>query len=133
MERVNTTDKGNRTEAFVLGALMRTGYTVLVPFGGGLRYDMVFEDSSGFHRVQCKTGRIVTGAVEFAVANHNRAYERRNYVDDIDYFGVYCYELDTVYLVPVADLPSGSSGRLRVEPSKNNQAKGVRWASEYVI
>lgn len=36
------------------------------------------------------------------------------------------------YLVPIADLPDRGAC-LRVKPTKNNQAKGVRWAKDCVL
>ena len=49
---------------------------------------------------------------------------------DVDYFGVYCPDTDAVYLVPITDVPDRGAC-LRVKPTKNNQAKGVRWAMDY--
>ena len=56
----------------------------------------------------------------------------RPYRDDVDYFGVYCPDTDAVYLVPISDVPDRGAC-LRVKPTKNNQAKGVRWAKDYVL
>jgi hypothetical protein len=56
----------------------------------------------------------------------------RPYRDDVDYFGVYCPDTDAVYLVPITDVPDRGAC-LRVKPTKNNQAKGVRWAKDYVL
>ena len=56
----------------------------------------------------------------------------RPYRDDVDYFGVCCPDTDAVYLVPITDVPDRGAC-LRVKPTKNNQAKGVRWAKDYVL
>jgi len=45
---------------------------------------------------------------------------------------VYCPDTDAVYLVPITDVPDRGAC-LRVKPTKNNQAKGVRWAKDYVL
>ena len=42
-------------------------------------------------------------------------------------------DTDTVYLVPIDDVGPHTSAYLRVEPAKNNQAKGVRWAMDYEV
>ena len=52
--------------------------------------------------------------------------------EEIDYFAVYCEYTEKVYLIPVEDIAS-ADGTLRVEPTANNQAKGVRWAQDYEI
>jgi hypothetical protein len=41
-------------------------------------------------------------------------------------------DTDAVDLVPIADVPD-CGACLRVEPTKNNQAKGLRWAKDYVL
>jgi hypothetical protein len=46
---------------------------------------------------------------------------------------VYCRDTDAVYLVPIKDVGPRTSANLRVEPAKNNQAKGVRWAMDYEV
>jgi hypothetical protein len=45
---------------------------------------------------------------------------------------VFCPDTDAVYLVPIADVPDRWAC-LRVEPTKNNQAKGVRRAKDYML
>jgi hypothetical protein len=58
----------------------------------------------------------------------------RPYTGEVDFFGVYCPDTDTVYLVPSADVEDcHNSVALRVTPPKNNQAKRVRWAADYEI
>jgi hypothetical protein len=52
---------------------------------------------------------------------------------EIDYFGVYCPDTDGVYLVPMEDVGPHTSAYLRVEPARNNQTKGVRWAVDYEV
>ena len=48
-------------------------------------------------------------------------------------FGVHCPDTDAVYLVPIKEVGPHTSAYLRVEPAKNNQAKGVRWAMDYEV
>jgi hypothetical protein len=45
---------------------------------------------------------------------------------------VYLPADDSVYLLPVGLIP-GHLGRLRLEPTKNNQQRGVRFATEFEI
>lgn len=56
---------GERSEAFILLAFLRNDVPVLKPFGDSQRYDLVIEHDGRFKRVQCKTGRLVQGAIEF--------------------------------------------------------------------
>jgi hypothetical protein len=57
----------------------------------------------------------------------------RSYHGEIDDFGVFCPELDAVYLIPIEDVPTESSALLRVTPSRNGQEKNVRLAAAYEI
>jgi hypothetical protein len=81
--------------------------------------------------LQCKTGRSVPGAVSFRTCS-NTGNVPIDYRDDIDAFAVYAPGTNAVYVVPVAR--TGVRGcRLRLEPTRNNQATGVRWAADYLI
>jgi hypothetical protein len=125
---------GNKTEGKVLAALVDVGYQILIPFGGGCRYDLAFDDHGTIKRVQCKTGQLLKnrGAVFFRTAKQYRNGRFVPYTTDADYFGVYCAATHEVYLVPVADVPEGSAN-LRIDPPMNKQEKGIRWAKDYVI
>jgi hypothetical protein len=128
-------DVGQRTEAIVLAELVKRGHTVLVPFGSNHRYDFVLDTPDGFLRAQCKTGRLYRGVIRFNTvsvrSNTKRAY-RRSYHGEADLFLVYCPETDQVYAVDVEEAASGK-GALRVAPTANSQAKGVRWATDYEL
>lgn len=132
---MNSNDLGDRTEAAVLSALVRAGYTVLVPFGVA-RYDLAVDsrDGSGIKTVQCKTARLDRGCLIFrAHSMDRRSGTRRGYRGEVDLFGVWCSSLpDSVYLVPVGDVPE-TMGQLRVDPPNSKQVKGIRWASEYEV
>ena len=131
---------GDRTTAMVLARLLAVYPMVLRPFGENQRYDLLIDDYERFIRVQCKTGRLRQGAVRFntcSVTYHHpnnqgaKAY-RHHYRDAADVFGVYCPELDRVYLVPVEEVGTNVAA-LRVDPPKNSQRKRVRWASDYEL
>jgi PD-(D/E)XK endonuclease len=131
---VNTSLKGDRTEAVVLSVLAKAGYTILVPFGVA-RYDLAVDDGTGegIKTIQCKTGRIRQGCVAWNACSQNRdTKERRDYRGQVDYFGVWSPDNDKVYLVPVGDV-AVSEGRLRLDAAKNNQKFGVRLAADYEV
>lgn len=128
---MNPSATGTKAEAAVLAALVASGRTVLLPFSAHERYDLVFEESGRFHRVQCKTGRLRNGAIRFRT--HSTTAGRLSpYVDEIDYFGIYCPETGQTYLVPVAEVPVRGA-HLRTEPARNGQGAGIRWAADYAL
>jgi PD-(D/E)XK endonuclease len=131
-------DIGDRTTLAVMLGLQGAGYAVLVPFGENTRYDLVIDDGNALARVQCKTGRLRGGAVRFATCSTyghhaNPAVVRRTYFGQIDYFAVHCPETGGIYLVPIQDVQVRKQAALRVEPTRNSQAKRIRRAANYEI
>ena len=109
-----------------------------MPFGENTRCDLVVEAASHLVRVQCKTGRLRNGAVEFSLCSnygHHRNPQTyaRDYHGQVDYFAVYCLETAGVYLVPIGDLPGTRQAFLRLEPPRNNQRRKIRFAARYEI
>jgi hypothetical protein len=128
-------DVGLRTEATILAELARRGYRVLVPWGVNQRYDLVLDVDGEFLRVQCKTGRLRKGCVEFStqsVRANTRQVILRGYKGEADLFLVHCPETNGIYAVPVDEAPTGH-GYLRVEPTRNGQQQGIRWARDYEL
>jgi PD-(D/E)XK endonuclease len=129
---------GDRSTLAAMLGLKAAGYALLVPFGENTRYDLVVDDGFALARIQCKTGRLRGGAVEFAVTStyghhRNPVTARRGYAGQIDYFAVYCPETAGVYLVPISEVATRSIARLRVEPPRNGQKRRIRLASQYKI
>lgn len=56
---------------------------------------------------------------------------RRGYRGEVDFFGVFCPELNKTYLVPVEAVPVGKP-QLRVDPPKVMSSK-FNWAEQYEI
>jgi hypothetical protein len=130
--------KGDRSVLAIMLALSEAGYDLLVPFGENTRYDLAIDDGSQLSRVQCKTGRLRGGAVTFNVcstyAHHpNPRVIRRDYQGQVDFFAVFCPDNRRAYLIPIAELPMRRQGRLRVDPPRNNQRVGIRFAAEFEI
>jgi len=128
-------DIGLRTEGAILSELIRRGYSVLVPFGVNQRYDLVLDCGGRLLKAQCKTGRLRDGVVQFSsqsVQTNTKRVRTRSYAGEVDLFIVFCPGTERVYVVPVEDVPN-SCMYLRVDPPRNGQSKGVRWAHEYEL
>ncbi len=115
----------------MLAALVDAGKLVWLPFHASGRCDLVFEDDTGFHRVQCKAGALRGDVVTFKTCSQTRNVPK-DYRNDVDFFGVYCRERREVYLVPV-DAVSVRGGTLRLRPARNGQMRGLRWAADYLL
>jgi PD-(D/E)XK endonuclease len=114
-----------------LAALLQAGQRPLLPFGDGYPYDIAFDDGGRLMRVQCKTGRLIKGAVCFptsiCVATTSIALTGMTSITSESI----ARDTQQVYLVPVGDVPDRGAN-LRVEAPRNNQSKRVRWAKDYV-
>lgn len=108
-----------------------------IPFGDNQRYDLILEDGDKLLKVQCKMGRLINGVISFMVSSNRRKTKEHgwgwvSYQGQIDLFGVYCPQVEASYLVPIEDVKN-SSAYLRLEPPRNNQVKGIRWAATYQL
>jgi hypothetical protein len=121
------------TEAMVLSAFEQRGFRVLIPFGDGHRYNLaVHLKGTEFLRVRCKTARPQRGCLIFNARSTDHGRGPQSYVGLADIFGVYFPSRQAVYLVPI-DGVANFEGRLRLEPTRNNQRRGVRMAAEFEI
>jgi hypothetical protein len=106
---------------------------VLIPFGDGHPYDLAVDlGSAGALRVQCKTAWPVNGCLVFNCRSTDHGRGRRPYFGLADVFGVYFPPNDSIFLVPL-DGVAGFNGRLRLEPTRNNQRRGIRLAADFEI
>lgn len=128
--------KGEKTEAIVLAELIKRDYKVLIPYGDNQRYDFVIDMGVRFIRLQCKTARFKNGAVKADIkrtqSNARKCTSTTYGINEIDYFILYCYELDKVYIIP-CNKSRQSSISLRVNNCKNKQLKGIKFAQNYEL
>ena len=127
---------GERSEAIILTRFIELGFRVWRPWGENHRADMIVEDEDGqLYKIQCKTGRIERGNVIFRAESsyeHHRRGGRRDYRGQADYFAVYVPAIKQFYLLPVDEV-GVTAVTLRLNPTKNNQEKFVRWAKDYEL
>jgi hypothetical protein len=128
-------DIGLRSETAILAAFVDRGFEVWVPWGVNHRYDMLLDVRGRLLRVQCKTGRLRSGAVLFSARSvrcNTKQIITRDYVGEVDFFAVYCPETSGIYVVP-CDETTRSTIALRLEPTANCQSKRIRWAADYAL
>lgn len=117
----------------MLEAFVARDFMVLVPFGSGHPYDLVVDlGAPGLVRVQCKTGWPLGGCLVFNARSTDHGRGPRSYRGLADVFGVFYPPLSRVYLLPI-DLIAGTKVSLRLEPTRNNQRRGIRFAADFEI
>ncbi|OLC53520.1 MAG: hypothetical protein AUH85_14230 [Chloroflexi bacterium 13_1_40CM_4_68_4] len=98
------------------------------------RHDLLIDIEDGIStRVQCKTGVLREGRVQFRVYSVSDHRTRGlSYRGQVDAFGVYRTETRTTYLVPIAAV--AVCGRLACLRSYDaERARAARLASEFLI
>jgi hypothetical protein len=137
---LSTTTVGDIAEYMVAARFMQLGFEVLEPMSNGYPYDLVVSSDDGYKRIQVKNGRLREGTIRFnacSLAGRKNTQEvsmvREYYVGKIDYFAVYCAELNKVYLVDIDEVGTTAEIRLRLEPTRHNQTRGVRMAHDYEL
>lgn len=129
----DTSGIGNLTEAKVIAALVEARYLVSQPFGSGHKYDLIADDGQNLFRVQCKTGRVRNGVLIFnAYSMPGNKAKKCNYRGLADLFAVLNPVDGRIFLVPVNDVGTNEVC-LRLSPTGNGQAQGVRWAAKYEL
>jgi hypothetical protein len=133
----NTSHVGEICRTQLIAAITLRGKTILLPLGDHQRYDFVIEEEGTFYRIQSKNGRLRNGAINFYPCSvDSRSKEggcvRKSYDGHVEFFGVYCPELKKCYLVPLGDV-SATECSLRIDPPRNGQRNGIRWAVDYEI
>jgi PD-(D/E)XK nuclease superfamily protein len=129
--------KGAIAETAIACAATKLGFGVLKPLGDGERYDLVLDLRPRLVRVQCKWAVRHPGFIEVRTGTSRRGpkgFIRTTYgPDEVDAVAAYCEPLDRCYLLPIALAAGQASFHLRLEPSKNNQRRGLNWASDYEL
>lgn len=129
-----TYDKGNMSEAIVMNAYVKAGFTVSIPFGSGAPYDLIVDNGSRLCKVQVKTGWFSKGCILYKGRRRVREahpYAARPYTEaEVDYFAVYYPPTDSIYVVPFKI--RGSDCCLRLAPTQNGQQKLIRWARDFI-
>ena len=134
--RRRSKDIGDIGVARIIARLVELGRVVSIPFGDNARYDLVVETDGRLLRIQCKTGRLRSGAIVFPVSSSaaHRGRGRRSYHGEVDAFGIHCPDTAQVLLVPfVAVATCRREARLRVSASLNGQRRGIRTAAPFVL
>jgi hypothetical protein len=137
MKTLTPSQKGAAAEAAITAAVIQLGLTVLRPLCEGRRYDLIVDLEPALLRVQCKLARRVRGVltINLQTCRHTpRGYIRTSYsASEIDAVAVYSAELNRSFLLPVAEVSGMRDVSLRLDATRNNQALGVRWASDYEL
>lgn len=126
---------GNITELEVLTYITKLGYQVSIPFGDRERYDQIWDIKGKLLKIQVKTSRLSEDSsyIIFSCRSNTKIQGKIKYSrytkDEIDYFATFWD--GRCYLVPVEE--TSTEKRLRFEPPKNGQTKGITFAKDCLV
>jgi hypothetical protein len=128
----NTKTKGTQAEIECLRFFVNDGFQVSIPFGENAPYDMLVESPTNLiYRVQVRYATRKNGVVKVSLRAVSKSYSRPLDFSSIDTFAV--FDGQDVYGIPVQLAQEYKAViQLRVEPTKNNQMKGVISAENYL-
>jgi hypothetical protein len=134
---LTTNQKGAIAEAAITCAALRAGVAVYRPVAEGGRADLIFEVGERLLRVQCKSATLEGAVVVIKCYSSRRApegFRKRCYTaDEVDLIAAYCADLDRCFALPMHGFDGRSHVQLRIEATRNNQQRGVRWAADYEL
>jgi hypothetical protein len=129
--------KGDMAELAVALDLRRRGYGVAIPFGEAAAYDLVLDRGTSLERVQVKHARSRDGVIHVRCQSltivEGKVRSTTPYTAaTIDWIAAWDARSGRCSYVPAAELGSGRTCMtLRLDPARNAQSKGIRWASDY--
>jgi PD-(D/E)XK endonuclease len=133
---LSTNQKGTVAELKIAAAALEHGVGVAFPFDDE-RYDLILDRRPGLLRVQCKwasrVGDVIIGRLYTSRRGPHGLINRRYSAGEFDAFGLYCADTNECYLLPAIEFVALRHAYLRIAPTLNNQAVGVRWASDYAF
>jgi hypothetical protein len=132
---MTSNQKGAIAEAEFYCAAVWAGVPVSRPMSEHGRADLILELEGSLRRIQCKWGNLSKGAVSVRIGTCRltpQGYVRTTYgADQVDAFGIYCAALDRCYLLPISEAARQIQVHLRVDPAKNNQHVGLKYAAQF--
>jgi hypothetical protein len=131
---LTTNQKGFIAETAVIHECARLGVPVARPLDDQ-RYDLILDLGEKLLRVQCKWAARVGDVVVIRTRTCRRGREgliHRYYgPEEIDAIAAFSPNPGRCYLLPHELSVERGAVQLRLEPTKNNQAAGIRWARDY--
>ena len=128
-----TNAKGEIGEAMILADLQRQGHGIAIPFGHDLPFDLIVvrKENGALEKVQCKyttsNGRVVVARIM-----SNSAWVTHRYTkEEVDWIAVYDSTSDQCFYLPSVIWDGQVAVSLRLTPTINGQAKGIRFAKDF--
>lgn len=129
---MNTKQLGTIGELKAQYDFMKAGFDVSVPIGDYCAYDLIVIKDSKILKIQVKScEKIIDGRMKFDLTSRNYYIDKKYDIQDCDYFYFYCLENEQSYLYKNTENNNSRAVYIRIEPTKNNQTKGINFAEDF--
>lgn len=129
---MNTKQLGTIGELKAQYDFMKAGFDVSIPIGDYCAYDLIIVKDSKILKIQVKScEKIINGKMKFDLTSRNYYIDKKYDIQDCDYFYFYCLENEQSYLYKNEKDNNSYAVYIRVEPTKNNQTKGINFAEDF--
>jgi hypothetical protein len=129
--------KGAVAEAAIAAEATRLGFDVYRPIADGGRYDLIIDVGERLVRTQCKWAAVRSGVIVVYTRTSRltpRGYVRTTYdASEIDGVAAYCDALGRSFWLPIGECAGHAVVHLRIEPARNGQRQGLKWAAQYPL
>jgi hypothetical protein len=133
---LTTNQKGFVAETAVIHECAKLGVPVSKPLDDQ-KYDLIFDLGENLLRVQCKWAALNGEVVVIRTRTCRRGREgliHRSYAPgEIDAIAAFCPDTHRCYFLPHELSVDRVAVQLRVAPTRNNQASGIRWARDFEL
>lgn len=126
---MNTRNKGALAEYRFISTAISLDFKVLKPAVEGYAYDCVIDNGTSFYKIQVKYASIDNRRKDtFSVMTHRRLKSsapvyRRYLPEEVDFYAVYIWYIDTFFIIPYEALKNKKSISLRVKDKTNRYAQ----------
>jgi PD-(D/E)XK endonuclease len=131
---LTTNQKGLVAETAVIHECVKAGIGVSRPLDDE-RYDLILDLRPQLVRIQCKWASRAGDVISVSTRTSRRGptgHIHRSYLPgEIDGIAAFCLDNEKCYLLLGELCTERAFVQLRLGPTKNNQATGVRWARDF--
>jgi hypothetical protein len=130
--------KGDLAVAKVIARLTELGWNVGVLITERAAYDLLAEKLGQVIRVQVRhaalRGDVLIAELGNSWADRNGSHSKKREPGRYDVLALFSTATNQTYFVRDEQIGSNARGlSLRLVPSKNNQALGIRWADDHLV
>ncbi len=129
--------KGDVGLTYAIARLTELEWNVSIPISEHAAYDLIAEKDGKLKRIQVRYTTPTKGVLRVKLrstwSDKNGTHVRNREKTDWDVLAVFNPETKKTCFLDANEFDNSTSIAIRIEPSKNNQTKGVRFAKDFLM